>query len=70
MINIYVLSFGNNPFGLFLQVLPVGRISPEWVRSRSPEQVKSSSWTAAFSLWTGMFWDGISSFPDETVIPQ
>jgi hypothetical protein len=24
---------------------------------------------AAFSLWTGVFWDGISSILDETVIP-
>jgi len=47
--------------------LPVVRISPEWVRK--PEQVKSSSRTATFSLWTSIFWDGISSIPDETVIP-
>jgi hypothetical protein len=70
MFNIYMMSPGNNPSGLILQFLSVVRISPEWVRSRSPEQVKSSSRTAAFSLWTGMFWDGISFIPDETVIPQ
>jgi hypothetical protein len=40
-------------------------ISPEWVRS--PEQGKSSGRTANFSLWTGTFWDGISSIRDETV---
>jgi hypothetical protein len=68
MINIYVLSPGNIPSGLFFQALPVGRISSEWVSS--PEQVKSSSRTTAISLWAGMFWDGISSIPDETVIPQ
>jgi len=34
-----------------------------------PQQGKSSGRTAAFSLWTGMFRDGISSIPDETVIP-
>jgi hypothetical protein len=31
----------------------------------SPEQVKSSGRIGAFSLWTGMFWDGISFIPDE-----
>jgi hypothetical protein len=40
-------------------------ISPEWVMG--PEQGKSSGRTATFSLWTGMFRDGISSIPDETV---
>ena len=39
--------------------LPVVEISPEWVTS--PEQGKSSSRFATFSLWTGMFRDGISS---------
>ena len=43
------------------------KISPEWVTG--PEQGKSSGRIATFSLWTGMFRDGISSIPDETVIP-
>ena len=43
------------------------KISSEWVTG--PEQGKSSGRTATFSLWTGMFRDGISSIPDETVIP-
>ena len=42
-------------------------ISPEWVMG--PEQGKSSGRIATFSLWTGMFGDGISFIPDETVIP-
>jgi hypothetical protein len=42
-------------------------ISPE--RVTSPEQGKSCGRIATFSLWTGMFTDGISSIPDETVIP-
>ena len=42
--------------------------SPEGVTS--PEQGKSSGRIATFSLWTIMFWDGISTVPDETVIPQ
>ena len=42
-------------------------ISPEWVTG--PEQVKSSGRIATFSLWTGMFRDGISSVPGETVTP-
>jgi hypothetical protein len=45
----------------------VVEISPEWVTG--PEQGKSSDRVATFSLWTGMFRDGISSVPDETVIP-
>jgi len=47
--------------------LPVVKICPEWVTS--PEQGKLSSRTATYSLWTGMFWDGISSILDESVIP-
>ena len=47
--------------------LPVVKISPEWVTG--PEQGKSNGSIAIFSLWTGMFWDGISSIPGETVIP-
>ena len=43
------------------------KISPEWVRG--PEQGKSSGRISTFSLWTGMFRDGISSISDETVIP-
>ena len=43
------------------------KISPEWVTG--PEKGKSSSSIATFSLWTGMFRDGISSILDETVIP-
>jgi hypothetical protein len=42
-------------------------IPPECVKG--PEQDKSCGRVAAFSLWTGVFWDGVSSFPDETVIP-
>ena len=42
------------------------KVSPEWVTG--PEQGKSSGRIATFSLWTGMFRDGISSIPDETVI--
>jgi hypothetical protein len=42
-------------------------MSPEWVTS--PEQVKSSGGIATISLWTGVFWDGIFSIPDKTVIP-
>jgi len=37
----------------------VVKISPEWVTG--PEQGKSSGRIANFSLWTGMFRDGISS---------
>jgi len=47
--------------------MPVVKISPEWVTG--PEQDKSSGRIATFSLWTGMFRDGISSIPGETVIP-
>ena len=42
------------------------KMSPEWVTG--PEQGKSSGRVATFSLWTGLFRDGISSIPDETVI--
>ena len=41
------------------------KISPEWITS--PEQGISSGRFATLSLWTGMFWGGISSIPDETV---
>ena len=43
------------------------KIFPEWVTG--PEQGKFSDRIAAFSLWTGMFRDGISSIPGETVTP-
>jgi hypothetical protein len=42
-------------------------LSPEWVTG--PEKVKSSGRIATFSFWTGVLWDGISSIPEETVIP-
>jgi len=45
----------------------VVKISPEWVTG--PEQGKSSGRIATFNLWIGMFRDGISSIPAETVIP-
>jgi len=45
----------------------VVKISPELVTG--PEQGKSSGRIATFSLWTGMFRDGISFIPGETVIP-
>jgi len=47
--------------------MTVVRIFPEWVTK--PEQVKSNGMAAAFSLWTDLFWDGISSIPDETITP-
>ena len=47
--------------------LASGKISPEWITG--PEQGKPNGRIATFSLWTGMFRDGISSFPDETAIP-
>jgi len=45
----------------------VVKISPEWVMGQ--EQGKSGGRIATFSLWTGMFRDGISSIPGETFIP-
>ena len=42
-------------------------ISPEWVTSS--EQGKSSVRVAAFSPLSSVVWDGISSMPNETVIP-
>jgi hypothetical protein len=54
-------------YGFFPWDLPVVKISPEWVMG--PEQGKSSGRIATFSLWTSVFRDGISSIPDETVIP-
>ena len=43
------------------------KIHPLWVTG--PEQGKSSGRIATFSLWTGLFRDGISSIRGETVIP-
>jgi hypothetical protein len=45
----------------------VVKFSPEWITG--PEQGKTSGRIANFRLWTGMFRDGISCIPDETVIP-
>jgi hypothetical protein len=45
----------------------VARISPEWITS--PEQGRLSSMTPTYIPWAGMFQDGVSSIPDETVIP-
>ena len=42
------------------------KIPPEWVAG--PEQGKSSGRIATFSLCTGIFRDGISCIPGETVI--
>jgi hypothetical protein len=42
------------------------KFPPEWVTG--PEQGKSSGRIAIFSHWTGVFRDGISSIPGETVI--
>jgi len=61
------LSFKENLSGFFPWDLPVVKISPECVTG--PQQGKSSGRIAAFSLWTGMFRDGISSNPGATVIP-
>ena len=58
-------SFKENLPGFFPWNLPVVTISPELVTV--PEQGKSSGRIATFSLWTGMFRDGISSIPGETV---
>ena len=52
-------SFKEILSGFFPWDLPVVKISPEWVTG--PEQGKSSGRIATFSLWTGMFRDGISS---------
>ena len=43
------------------------KISPEWVTGT--EQGTYSGRIATFSLWTGMFRDGISPIHDKTVIP-
>ena len=47
--------------------LPVVKIPREWVTG--PGQGKSSGMITTFSLWIGMFRDGISSIPGETGIP-
>jgi len=59
-----VSSFGNNLSGYFMCDLPVVKISRECVAS--PEQSKFSGRIVTFSLRTDMFWDGISSRPEET----
>ena len=64
-VNIYLQQ--ENLSGFVPWDLPVVKISPEWVTG--PEQGKSSGRIATFSLWTGIFRDGISFFPGETVIP-
>ena len=43
------------------------KTSSEWVKGL--EQGTFSGRIPTFSLWTGMFRDGISSIPGETVIP-
>jgi len=60
------LKNGENLSGFFPWDLPVVKIFPEWVTGS--EQGKSSGRIATFSLWTGVFRDGISSISDETVI--
>jgi len=35
----------------------------------NPEEDISIGRTSKFSLWIGMFGDGVTSIPDETVIP-
>jgi len=64
---LHVVSISSCLSGFFPWDLPVVKISPECVTG--PEQGKSSGRIATFSLWTGVFRDGISSIPDETVIP-
>ena len=53
--------------GFFPWDLPVVKISPVWVTV--PEQGKSSRRVTTFSLWTGVFRDGISYIPGERVTP-
>jgi len=60
-IHLYIYEFKENLSGSFPWDLPVVK--------NSPEQIKSSGRIATFSLWTGMFRDGISSIPGETAIP-
>ena len=62
-----LLWFKENLSGFFPWDLPVVKISPEWVTA--PQQGTFSGRIATFSLWTGMFRDGISSIAGETVIP-
>jgi len=62
-----MFSFKEYLSGFFPWDLPVVKISPEWVTD--PDQGKSSGRIASFSFWTGMFRDGISSIPGETIIP-
>jgi len=58
------MSFGNKQSYFLLRDLQVVGISPEMVPS--PEQGRFSGRTASFSLWTGMFRDGMYSISDET----
>jgi hypothetical protein len=60
------LSSFEDPSCIFFLDLPLIEMYPEWVMT--PEQGKSSGRIATYSLWTDMFWDGISSISDETVI--
>jgi len=62
-----MLSFKENLSGYFPWELPVVKISLEW--DTVPEQGTSSGRIAIFSLRIGMFRDGISSIPGETVLP-
>jgi len=61
------MSFKENLSGFFPWDLPVVKISPEWVTG--PEQGKSSCRIATFSLWTGVFRNGISQ-GNETLFPN
>ena len=66
MIMIIIIIIIENLSGFFPCDLPVVKISTEWVTG--PEQGKSSGRNATFNLWTGLFREGISSIPGETVI--
>ena len=67
IIIIIIIIIEENLSGFFPWHSPVVKISLEWITG--PEQGKSSGRNSTFSLWTGMFRDGISSIPGETVIP-
>jgi len=60
-----MLSFKENLSGFFPGDLSVVKISSEWVTG--PQQGKSSGRIITFSLWTGMFRDGISSILGENI---
>jgi len=63
-----------NPLTASKKICPASfRETCQWLKFplnglRAQNRGKSSGRTATFSLWTGMFRDGISSIPDETVI--